>query len=88
MVLNICFDLRNDTMKIVYAYKDGSDLHFGKFNSTAINQSAIPANAYYDEDNDKWYFGNDIDLVNNESFITVVKIKQLLLLQMLDKSEK
>lgn len=89
MVLNICFDLGNDTMKIVYAYKDGSDLHFGKFNSTAINQSAIPANAYYDEDNDKWYFGNDIDLVNNESFITVVKIKQLLLLlQMLDKSEK
>ena len=89
MVLNICFDLGNDTLKIVYAYKEGRDIHFGKFNSTAINQSAIPANAYYDEDNNKWYFGNEIDLVNTESFITVVKIKQLLLLlQNLEKEEK
>ena len=88
MVLNICFDLGNDTLKIVYAYKEGRGIHFGKFNSAAINQSAIPSNAYYDEDNNKWYFGNEIDVVNTESFITVVKIKQLLLLlQNLEKDE-
>ena len=48
MVLNICFDLGNDTLKVVYAYNEQGNIHFGKINSTAINQSAIPANAYYD----------------------------------------
>ena len=90
MRLNVCFDLGYDTLKIVYAYKDSSRrVHFGKFNSTSINQSAIPSNAFYDEENNKWIFGNDIDLGANESFITVVKIKNLLaLLQELDKEEK
>ena len=81
MKLNICFDLGSDTLKIVYAYKDEKrKVHLGKLNSRAINQSAIPANAFYDEFERKWIFGSDIDDNSNESFISVVKIKNLLLL--------
>ena len=80
MRLNICFDLGSDTLKVVYAYKDSAkNVHCGKLNSKAINQSAIPAAAFYDEDDKKWIFGNEIDDSSNESFITVVKIKFLFL---------
>ena len=90
MRLNICFDLGSDTLKVVYAYKDSAkNVHCGKLNSKAINQSAIPAAAFYDEDDKKWIFGNEIDDSSNESFITVVKIKFLFsLLQQLGKDKK
>ena len=90
MRLNICFDLGSDTLKVVYAYKDNNrSVRCGKLNSQSINQSAIPAAAFYDEDEHKWIFGNEIDDSANESFISVVKIKFLFsLLQQLGKDKK
>lgn len=71
------FDLGSDTLKIAYAYeKDG--LHTGKIVGDETSGTAIPAVAFYDFDEDKWVFGEDVETVGDKSFMGVVKIKNLL----------
>ncbi|MDE6356706.1 MAG: hypothetical protein K2L67_05625 [Clostridia bacterium] len=80
MTVNFCIglDLGSDTLKIAYAYgADGAE-HSGKISCGDSSLTAIPAVAYFDAENAKWYFGEQVDKAAEESFITVVKIKRLL----------
>ncbi len=85
--LHIGLDLGGDTIKISYATEKGGKVVYGKITEKGVgSQIAIPALAYYDEQNAKWYFGNDLNKYGFESFITVVKIKSLL--SLLTKPDK
>ena len=78
--LHICFDLGSDTLKIVYAYKkeDQALINFGKIMfDELINQSAIPATAYFDEDQNKWLFADQVEDGKVRSFVNTVKIKTI-----------
>ncbi len=70
-------DLGSDTVKISYAYDDGG-LKTGKIVCSAASATAIPAVAYYDFDEKKWLFGEEVESVGDKSFMSVVKIKRLL----------
>jgi len=80
MTVNFCIglDLGSDTLKIAYAYGADGTERSGKISSGDTSLTAIPAVAYFDAENDKWYFGEQVDKAAEESFITVVKIKKLL----------
>lgn len=77
--LNIGLDLGSDSLKISFAYGTPINLLYGKI--TAGDQqthTALPALAYYDPRSGRWYYGEQVDNQSTASFITVVKIKQLL----------
>ena len=76
-VLNICLDLGGDSLKIAFACNEGDAPQWGKFVGFR-NQMALPAVAYYDTEQEKWFFSEEIDEQNAESFVTVVKIKTLI----------
>lgn len=76
--LHIGLDLGGDTLKIAFAYEDRGFIRYGKFsNKSRLTQIAFPALAYYDQANAKWFFGDQIGK-QSESFITIVKIKNLI----------
>lgn len=78
--VDIGLDLGNDTLKIAYALKksDGT-VEYGKFAvSDLLSVVAVPAIAYYDTDAQKWLFADEVDRSGSTSFITVVKIKNLI----------
>ena len=78
-VLNLGIDLGGDTLKIAFAYDNGTEISYGKFVGTdSVLQIAVPALAFYDSVTGKWLFGDQIDAHASESFVTVVKIKSLL----------
>lgn len=80
MKLHIGLDLGGDTLKIAFAYENGGIIKYGKFsNKSLITQIAFPALAYYDESDRNWYYGDQIGK-QSESFITIVKIKNLIAL--------
>ncbi|MBO7214748.1 MAG: hypothetical protein J6V66_04540, partial [Clostridia bacterium] len=85
--LNIGLDLGGDTIKIAFAFNEGaSNTVYGKFSGKSkLTQIAIPAIAYYCEDEHKWYYGDQISK-QSDSFITVVKIKNLISLLAKQKS--
>ncbi len=87
-VLNIGLDLGSDTLKMAFAFENfDGDISYGKFtNKSKLTQIAIPAAAYYDVENKKWYFGDQIGN-QSQSFITVVKIKSLISLLTQRKDE-
>lgn len=70
-------DLGSDTLKIAYAY-DKKGISLGKIVGDTDSMTAIPAVAYYDFDENRWLFGDDVDKVGDKSFMSVVKIKFLL----------
>ncbi len=70
-------DLGSDTLKIAYAYDRGG-LKTGKITAGDSSVTAIPAVAYYDFEENKWLFGEQVDAVGDKSFMSVVKIKSLL----------
>ena len=78
-VLNIALDLGGDTIKIAFAFDDDfSKITYGKFScKSKLTQIAIPAIGYYSENEDKWYYGDQI-AKQSDSFVTVVKIKSLI----------
>ena len=83
----VCLDLGNDTLKLSFAYKNKNSEHFGKFMlPDLINQAALPASAYYDEEEEIWKYADEVETENTKSFSTVVKIKFLLSLFMNDRS--
>ena len=75
--VHVALDLGSDTIKIAYAYNDGQD-HTGKIVGDPLTMTGVPSVAYYDVDEKKWLFGNEVDLVGDKPFITVVKICDLL----------
>lgn len=77
--LKVAIDLGSDKIKVAFAYKDGENTVYGKLADKNVTGSVVtPAIAYYDEDNHKWLFGNDVYRGTDRPFITVVKIKTLL----------
>ena len=65
-------DLGSDTLKIAYAYDRGG-LKTGKITAGDSSVTAIPAVAYYDFEENKWLFGEQVDAVGDKSFMSVVK---------------
>ncbi len=77
--LSLGIDLGSDTLKIAFAYKSGKTVHYGKFDSKPIlTQIALPSVAYYDRNENKWLFCDQVGKGERTSFITVVKIKSLI----------
>ncbi len=86
--LYLSIDLGGDTIKICFGFRKDNKEYIGKIvNSNSIFPDPIPATAYYDEDTKKWYFGEDIDAVSSNFFLTVVKIKKLLGLLIRDENK-
>ncbi len=86
--LAIGIDLGSDTVKIAYALDSDGEVFYGKFaGGNAIVQIAIPAIAYYSEEDKEWLYGTDVERSANQNFITVVKIKSLLSLLSSNKDE-
>ncbi|MDE6201598.1 MAG: hypothetical protein K2M47_06970 [Clostridiales bacterium] len=75
--VHIALDLGSDTIKIAYAYNDGND-HTGKIVGDPLTMTAVPSVAYYDVEESKWLFGDEVNSVGDKPFITVVKICDLL----------
>lgn len=77
--LAIGLDIGGDTAKIAFAIETDKGVEYGKFaTSSSIVQIAIPAVAYFDQVENKWLYGMEVDKSSNRSFISVVKIKSLL----------
>ena len=70
-------DLGSDTLKISYAV-DCNGIKTGKIVGDESSGCAVPAVAYYDFDDGKWLFGENVERVGDKSFMGVVKIKTLL----------
>lgn len=75
--VHIALDLGSDTIKIAYAFNDGSD-HTGKIVGDPLTMTAVPSVAYYDVEEKRWLFGDEVNAVGDKPFITVVKICDLL----------
>lgn len=75
----VALDLGSDTLKVAYAFKDGTD-KTGKIVNDKDSLTALPAVAYFDEDSGKWYYADEVMHQRGNSYLTVVKIKQLLTL--------
>ena len=77
--LHIGLDLGGDTLKIAFAYRDDENIRYGKMvGENDLLQIAVPALAYYDISEGKWFFADEIDKRSPEEYITVVKIKSLI----------
>ncbi len=77
--LNVCLDLGSDVLKTAFAYKSENDVVFGKFSKDNLfTQIAIPAVAFYDKNTNKWVYGSEVNKLNGDSYMTVIKIKSLL----------
>lgn len=75
----VCLDLGNDTLKISYAYENAAGESYGKLMvDDLVNHVAIPAVAYYDEDEKAWLFADELEHTAGKPFHTVVKIKSIL----------
>ncbi|MBQ8448407.1 MAG: hypothetical protein IJX27_05710 [Clostridia bacterium] len=75
----VCLDLGNDTLKISFAYETRTSERYGKLMvNDLVNHVAIPAMAYYDEDERIWKFADELERTAGKPFHTVVKIKSIL----------
>ena len=75
----VCLDLGNDTLKISYAYEGAEGESYGKLMvGDLVNHVAIPAMAYYDEDERAWKYADELEHTAGKPFHTVVKIKSIL----------
>ncbi|MCH5158963.1 MAG: Hsp70 family protein [Clostridiales bacterium] len=78
--VDFCLDLGGDSIKIAFAFRraDGST-DYGKVDTEGdFADVGIPAVVFYDEDEKKWLYGEQVDEAQKSSFITVVRIKDLL----------
>lgn len=76
--LKVAIDLGSDSVKTVFAYQKDKIIKYGKLEPPKPNDDALPAIAYYDEDEEKWLFGRAVFAATKKSFKNVVKIKELL----------
>ena len=75
----VCLDLGNDTLKISFAYEAHGKDFYGKLNVPGLlNQVAYPAAAFYDTEEKKWRYAEELEYGDNKNFSTVVKIKEML----------
>lgn len=76
--INVAVDLGSDTVKTVFAYLVNGKIEYGKLEPPVPQDDALPSLAYYNEDEEKWLFGNDVLRASKKGFKCVVKIKELL----------
>lgn len=77
--LHLGLDLGGDSLKISYAYQHDNRIQYGKIIGAGDPlQIGVPAIAYYDVADAKWYYADQIDQVRPEEYITVVKVKSLI----------
>ena len=75
----VCLDLGNDTLKVSFAYENAGHEEYGKLNvPNLLNQVAYPAAAFYDAEEKRWLFADEVEAGDNKNFSTVVKIKEIL----------
>lgn len=86
--VHVALDLGSDTLKIAYAYKRGSREYTGKIVHSGDTMTALPAVAFYDSDNGRWHFCEEVPQQQGKSFLTVVKIKRLICLLLDTKSSR
>ena len=78
-MLNVGLDLGGDTLKITFAYEEAGKVRYGKIvGERDLLQIALPAVAYYDICDGRWYFADEIERKRPEEYVTVVKIKSLI----------
>ena len=79
-VLNLALDLGSDSLKIAYAYEaTKGKTEYGKITvSDSLVRVAFPALACYDDERERWIYGDQVDKLGNASFVKVVKITDLL----------
>lgn len=78
--VDFCLDLGGDSIKVAFAFRntDGKTV-FGKVDTEGdIADVGIPAVVFYDEITGNWLYGEEVDAARQTSFITVVRIKDLL----------
>ncbi len=78
--VDFCLDLGGDSVKVAFAFRnaDGKTV-YGKVDTEGdIADVGIPAVVFYDEDERNWLYGEQVDEAHKTSFITVVRIKDLL----------
>ena len=87
--LHIALDLGGDSLKVAFAYAAaGGKITYGKFSvADSLVRIAFPALAYYDEVNETWLYGEEVDYQYDSSFTTVVKIKELMSFLSSDKTK-
>lgn len=89
VTFSLGLDLGSDTLKIAYACSFKGKEETGKIVGGLTSVTAIPAIAFYDDDRDEWFYGEEVEKTSSESFGGVVKIKTLLsLLALGDTPEK
>ncbi len=78
--IHVALDLGSDTLKVVFAYKLYGEERWGKIVPDGTSLMALPAVAYFNQDKNAWYFADEVTEQQSNSYLTVVKIKQLLTL--------
>ena len=81
MEINISLDLGSDTLKVAYAFTYLSKDYYGKITPESydgFSANPFPAVAFYHEEENKWYFGDQVDSISSNSYFNTVKIKSLL----------
>lgn len=87
--VHIALDLGSDTLKIAYAFTLDNREYTGKIVHNKDTMTALPAVAFYDAEQGKWFFGEEVTRQQGKAFLTVVKIKHLIsLLQCLGDDSK
>jgi len=75
----VCLDLGNDTLKISFAHEWQGSETYGKLNvPDVLNQVAYPAAAFWDAEEGKWLFADELESGETRNFSTVIKIKEML----------
>lgn len=79
-MLDMCLDLGGDSLKIAYAFTDADgSTAYGKVDTEGdIADVGVPAVAFYDDADNEWLYGDEIDAAGKTSFVNVVRIKDLL----------
>lgn len=80
MNIHVAFDLGSDTLKIAYAFEYEGKEYSGKIVPDETALMALPSVAYYHRDKNAWYYADEVAMQQADSYLTVVKIKDLLTL--------
>ena len=82
--LNIGIDLGSDTLKLAFVFKNSQrELVYGKFSDPVAIMAGLPAQAQFIKPGDsaskgRWIYADQIACEEENSFVTVVKIKKLI----------
>ena len=78
--LALCYDLGSDSLKVSYGFVGAFGRYtFGKIvEEEIIRNSTIQSDAYFDQNEELWHFGKEIEYLQDADFLYTVNIKGLL----------